>query len=794
MADFRLVRAAFLATTALFPVTASLAQTVAADNTAQLPEIVVTAQKRASTVQDTPISITAVGGGEIQDRGITDFATLAGATPGVSLKSNGPGQTELEMRGMTSSGGNSATVGFYLDDIPLTAPASAQNGKVVISPTLYDLNRIEVLRGPQGTLYGSGSMGGTVKLITNQPNLTEYQASAESILSGTQGGGFNHNTNFMANFPLIKDQLALRIVASEAETSGWIDRIVSNQFPLPSDTSAGVGGLRGNVRSAPVQNVVHGTNEEHLYGTRVSLLWKPTSQLTITPSIFYQRTTQNGPSAFDSNPATLAHYQPFDIDEPYSDRIVVYNLTANYSFDDFDLTSITSQWNRNSIQGQDGSENFNNPGSAVEANYPGTIGYYLPGGTGPIYGVETDPSRQFSQEVRVASTGDGPLKWVGGVFYSRYRAVWNLITTVQNPAAFIDLGTLAPATSNTVWSVAAPTTDTQYAVFGEGTYALTDKLKATIGLRWFSYDYTYDETFSGWGSPLGAATPSLTHVSQSQTDVNPKFNLAYEFNKDLLVYGTAAKGFRSGGGNQPLPTTGPLWANVPLSLFHYASNKWPSSYNPDTLWSYEIGEKARFFDRRLTVNASVYYEDWTDVQLLELPNDYPLTDNNGSANIYGAELEVRAALGGGFELNASGGYTRASLTPSKHYTIQPYGKLPDVPPITTDINLTYTRALDDKYVFTARAENTFVDSRYDITFPPGYGTGALTQLPPYDLTNIRAGIQSDDGWGATLFVNNLFNKKAYLENMQQLTLANVSFNRVVTNQPLTAGIDLTYRY
>src|ERR1700729_975310 len=264
---------------ALFAGTSSLLATLASAQTAStaddsgggLAEIVVTAQKRNSTVQETPISITAVSGADLQDRGIGDVATLAAATPGVSLKSNGPGQTEIEMRGMTSSGGNSATVGFYLDDVPMTAPAGAQNGKVVIDPTLYDLNRIEVLRGPQGTLYGSGSMGGTVKLVTNQPNLTKFEGSVESLLSGTDGGGFNHNDNFMLNLPLINDQLAIRIVGSEAYTSGWIDRIVVNPFPLPTNGGA----TRGDVQAAPVQSVRSGSNVEHQYGMRVTMLWKP---------------------------------------------------------------------------------------------------------------------------------------------------------------------------------------------------------------------------------------------------------------------------------------------------------------------------------------------------------------------------------------------------------------------------------------------------------------------------------------------------------------------------------------
>jgi outer membrane receptor protein involved in Fe transport len=637
-------------------------------------------------------------------------------------------------------------------------------------------------------------MGGTVKLITNQPNLTESHASVESILSGTDGGGFNHNDNFMFNLPIINDQLALRIVGSEAYTSGWIDRIVADPFPLPTKGGA----TRGNVETAPVVARYPGSNAEHLYGARVTLLWKPTDELSITPSVFFQRITQDGPSAFDSNPGTEAHYQPFNVAEPYSDKIAVYSLTGNYKFESFDITSVTAQWTRTSVQSQDGSENFNSPISGVEINAPGTIGFYLPGGTGPVQGTETDPSRQFSQELRAASSGSGPLNWVGGLFYSQFKSTWNLYTAVENPSAYVDLGTFGPATVPAIWNLTNPTTISQYAAFGEGTYAITDHLKATAGLRWYAYDYHFYDHFAGWGSPLGGATPSIETVSQSENGVNPKFNLAYEFNKDFMVYVTAAKGFRPGGANQPLPTTGPLWApgGVPLSVtpFKYANGAWPTSYKPDTLWSYELGEKARLFDRRVTINSSVYYERWSNVQLLELPNDYLLQDNGGNAKIIGGELELRVALGAGFELGASGGYTQATLTPGIHYTITPFNKLPDVPDHTGDFNLTYEHALTGTYKFTARVENTYVASRLDLTFPPGFGTGKLTPLPSYDLTNVRAGIHSGAGWGAALFANNVFNKQAYLENMTELTLTNASFNRVITNQPLTVGVDLTYTF
>src|SRR5580692_4094063 len=205
-----------------------------------LEAIVVTASKRVSMVQDTPISIAAVSGNDLLARGVSSLADLAQGTPGVSLKSEGPSQTEIEMRGMTSSGGNSATVGFYLDDIPLVGPANAQNGHVVIDPDLYDLSRIEILRGPQGTLFGSGSMGGTVRLISNQPNLSQFQSTVQSVLSGTDGGGFNHKDSLMVNLPLIDHTLALRVVGTEDYTSGWIDRIVANPFPVVGGSPAGI--------------------------------------------------------------------------------------------------------------------------------------------------------------------------------------------------------------------------------------------------------------------------------------------------------------------------------------------------------------------------------------------------------------------------------------------------------------------------------------------------------------------------------------------------------------------------
>lgn len=789
-----LTTAALLNGTAIILAPGAQAQAVqlADSSPMRTEEVIVTAQKRASTVQKTPMSVSAVSGDEMQDRGITDFATLAGSTPGVSLKSEGPSQTEIEMRGMTSSGGNSATVGFYLDDIPLTAPAGAQNGKVVINPTLYDLSRIETLRGPQGTLYGSGSMGGTVRLITNQPDLTEFHASAQSILSGTEGGSFNHADNVMVNIPLADDTLALRVVGSEEYTSGWIDRIVANPFPLVSAD----GSTRGDVQAAPVEKRYPGSNAGQVYGVRASLLWTPTEQLSITPAIFYQTAKQDGISAFDSDPGTETRYQPFDIAEPNSDRIALYSLTAHYAFEDFDVTSVTAYWNRVSKQAEDGSEDFNNPDTgATFASNNGlpNPGYYGPAGSGVVHGLENDPSSQFSDELRFASTGDGRLTWVGGVYYSKFWATWNFTGTSDNPSAYMDLGTFQPATTTSWFRATSPTDIAQYAVFGEGTYDVTDDLKFDLGLRWYRYDYKYSSVITGWGSGLGAAAPSNSGlITQSEDGFDPKLNISYTFDPDLMAYATVSRGSRPGGGNAQYPTTGPYWSAV-FAPYKFDGGKWPSSYKPDSVWSYEIGEKARFFDRRLTLNVSAYYMDWSDIQLEALPGDWPVNLNGNSATIFGGEIEAIANLGGGFQLGVAGGYTHAQVDAGPHWQITPANKLSDVAPLTGDVNLSYSRELTDKYTLTARLENSYVGPRYSLAFPFGFTlNGAYTPLPGYDLTNIRVGLQSDDGWGVAVFANNLFNKQAQLENMLQETLPSAAFNRVITNQPLTAGVDLNY--
>ena len=595
------------------------AASAAGDQGEQLQEVTITGHRGDSAVQKTPASVDQISGDQIEKNAVPDFATLIQSVAGVSLKTEGVGQTEIEMRGMTSSGGSSATTGFYLDDVPLTPPAGAQNGKVVISPSLYDMQGVDVLRGPQGTEYGSGSMGGSVRLTTMAADPSSFGASVQSILSGTQGGGFNHADNFMVNTPLVQDNMALRIVFTEAYTSGWIDRIVANPFPVVTNG----GGTRGDVQAAPIETRFPNSNASQQYNLRTSLLWKLTPELTITPSITYLTSTQSGISAYDSTPGTETHYQPFNIAEPLSDRIVIASMTATYAFEKADLTSITSYWSRRSTQVEDGSEDFNNPatGATLASNKnPGgpQPGYYGTSGTGAVVGTENDPSRQITQELRLASKGEGPFQWVIGGYASDYSATWNFSGITANPSVFMDLGTTQAATTNQWFIAHSPTTTTQFALFGNGSYALDDHWKIELGARLFRDDYEFSSTISGWGSGLGAATPSASGlISQQEVSITPKLGLSYQVDPDMLLYGDVARGYRPGGGNALYPTTGIFWGPAYAPL-HFCCG-WPASYKPDDVWTYEIGEKAKFFNRRLILDASLYYENWQHPQLLAYP-------------------------------------------------------------------------------------------------------------------------------------------------------------------------------
>jgi outer membrane receptor protein involved in Fe transport len=764
---------------------ASAADAAAAADTTNdsggLTEITVTAEKFNSTVQNTPISMTALTGEQLNAAGITSMEDVIRDVPGLSMRSAGPGFTEIEARGLASNGGAAPTVGFYLDEIPLSPPALSQSGKIVIDPDLYDLNRIEVLRGPQGTLYGSGSMGGTVKLVTNQPKLDTFEGSFQGTLSDTQGGSGNGGGSVMLNIP-IGDVLALRVVGTDTYRSGWIDRVVVSPFPADSGPPASPP-YRGNVLAAPITDVITNVNTESLYGARASLLFQPSSDLSVVATAFYQRLVLGGYDNFDTPPGAgavyEAHYEAFNIPEPVADTVHIYSLTGTANLGFADLTSSTAYWQRLQHQTQDASE------SASFANgvYPYQSLAYS----------EVDPSQQFSQEIRLTSPGDTRLHWTTGAFYSDLHSLWQeygantYFAAPGNPTGII-------YESNNPYRI------DQYALFADGSFKITDTLKFSTGVRWYRYQSSQYE--QEWGYDASVPSPvAPTRTTASESGYNPRFNLSYTPTAELTAYISASKGFRPGGANQIVP---------PPSVPPHCAPGAQTSFGPDSVWNYEIGEKAKFFDSWLSVNTDFYYIKWSDIQqtVLQLCG-YEYEANAGNGRSFGPELEIDAKLSNEWLIASTYTYTDARLTQPNatylstflltsalnpngtHYCVTASGctaPIMNVPKDTASLALVYTTKVFNDYQLTARVADSYVGSSFDEAYFFGF------QLPSYSIASARLGL-STDRWSANLFVDNLTNKVA------ELTGNNTSFQfnipglvRYTTNQPRTFGTQINYKF
>jgi iron complex outermembrane receptor protein len=732
-----------------------------------LQELTVTAQKYKSTIQDTPISMSALSGDQLVAAGITSVVDVAHDIPGLSIRSAGPGLTEFEARGLSSAGGVSPTVGFYLDEVPLSPPALSQSGKVVIDPNLYDIDRVEVLRGPQGTLYGSGSMGGTIKIVTNQPKLGVFEGSAQATGSYTEGGNGNGSGNLMLNIPL-GDMFALRMVASDLHRSGWIDRDVVSPFPAD-------GATRGNVLAGPITSVTRNVNTEDLYGWRGSLLFKPNEDLSITAGALYQRLVMGGYDLVDvpPGPSYRAHYEAFNIPEPVTDTVHLYSLTVNWHLGFADLTSASSYWDRYEIQTQDASESIYN-----------TLGGTVP--LMPLPFSETDPSHQFSQEIRLSSSGNDRLHWTGGAFFSNMTATW-----IDHGA-----GPSIPAPGGLFVESINPYNIKQSALFADGSYKFTDTLTLASGVRWYDYQSKLTQYTWGYISPIQIppTTPFVTRAADR--GFNPRVNLSYEPSPMLNTYVTASKGFRPGGANffvQP--------QNVPP---HCPPGS-PESFGPDSVWNYEIGEKAKLLDNRLSINSDIYYIKWNGIQQLALLSCGAVYNTNaGNGRSFGPELEILGKITDSWMVSLNGAYTDAKIThPTAAYTSsliglngQPYcGTKPtctvpilNVPRDTAAFAIIYTADVANDYKLTARVTDSYTGTSTDTAFYFG------VKLPSYSIAAARATL-SHDTWSTTLFVDNLTNKQALMTANNTTFQFNIpQLIRYTVNQPRTVGMQLDYHF
>ncbi len=779
-----LTAAAIIAFHASTTVSAAGSDQASTSESSGLSEIVITAEKRASTIQETPLSISAVSGEQLLNQGITTIEDVTRNVPGLSMRTAGPGQSEYEARGLASNGGNSPTVGFYLGDVPLSPPALAQIGKVVVDPDLYDLDRVEVLRGPQGTLYGASSMGGTIRLVLPEPQLQKFSASGDLVGSGTDGGGGNGAANGMLNLP-IGGIAALRVVASDEDRSGWIDRTVLNPFPPDTPLAAGPPYVRGDVTAAPVASVAKDVNGEHLASGRVDLLVQPNDVFSVDVLALEQHMQMGGYDQYDVPPGAnyLTHYEAYPFAESVNDQVSVFSLTLKARLPYFDITSATGYWNRSETQWQDASESTSQ--FIVPSFPPGTVPniLYFP------Y-QETDLSHQFSEELRLSSNNSDTVHWVGGVFYSRLRSTW--IEYTANPA----VATLTPPgvnPSGTVFAADNPYELEQSAAFVDGSWKFTDAWQAEAGLRYFHYTTSaHNNEWGYYGFPnTFASNPNPPGTSAAASGLNPRFDLSYLPGKDLTVYGSIAKGFRPGGANMAVPPA--LCGAAPIK------------FDPDTVWDYELGEKARLLEGRLQLNADVFYIHWNDVQQTALlACGYQYMTNAGTGRSYGPELELEARLTDHWLLSLNGTINNSYITsPTPTYaayaaTSYNFASCPtasncsipilNVPKQTGMAALEFgTPAFGGR--ITARLMDSYVGYQIDTSF-------STVELPGYNIVSFRAGYRPDSGrWSASLFANNLTNKEPWLSANNTSFQFNIpELIRVSTLQPLTIGAQFDFKF
>jgi outer membrane receptor protein involved in Fe transport len=731
---------------------------VAATDQNDQGDIIVTAQKRSEKLQNVPISVTAITQQELERRGITNLYAVSRIAPSLAVVSSGPGENNLIVRGISSVAGSAATVGYYLDDTPIAASSNAAllSTRGVIDPSMMDIARIEVLRGPQGTLYGSSSMGGTVRYISNQPKLDAVEGLIHGEASDTAHGGFNWNLNGVINLPVVKDKVALRVAAYYRDEDGYIDRYAI----APTNYLA----------ADPTAKKQNNVNTYKTYGVRAALLIQPTDTLSITPSFLYQYTKLGSPFTFDGVPGSLSNpIQVRDVDETNVQKSWIANLTIKQQIGPIELLSSSSYYRRD-VRLQDDSSKV--------------INYFFGTPTvSPVTMYGSYRNKEFTQELRASTSFDGPFQLLIGGFYHNVTAP--LASSIPYPSSF-PYRTTAPFSSfNTIYAGTRNATLKEYAGFGEASFKITPTLTARAGVRVFQVDQDF------YQSGDGLFNGGFSEVSNDSHDhgVTPKFTLQWQATPDKLLYVTASKGYRPGGPNNPAPAS-LCGAEVQgLGLSQGQLNR----YSPDNLWSYEAGVKTSWLGHRLTVNGSAFYIDWSRVQQqIVLQCGFNITANFGKAVSKGGELEVEfrptenLTLGGGF------GYTDASLKNDVPGTAAKSGDpLQNVPKWTASGSIEYRRKLNDAFKGFGRIDYSYLGPAnfiYDRASP-------FYRRPGFSIFNARIGIDPVKGpWEASVFVNNIFDKRGETDLPVAISADLPTTRRIALNQPRTIGVGLGYRF
>ena len=684
--------------------------------TMRVEEIIVTAQKRAQSIDDVPMSVSAVTGVQLEQDGSKNFTDYAQTVPGLNFGSLGEGQNRINLRGMQGITG-AATVAYFVDGVSQGQDTGSPDNE------LFDVNRIEVLRGPQGTLYGEGAVGGAIKIETNAPDPREFSGRAQVSYSQNSEDAAQQAINGMVNIPLITDQLALRVVGYKRDTDGYI------QLREPDFTNpAGFG-----FTDYSSQNIVGADgNDGDLKGGRVALAWTPSDAVSVIARYNVQRNDLGNSTAV--SPSLESQYGLYNQTQGLSSAAHDW-AKQNYDQGSLDIRVDFGGVSLESITGYASIETHQLLPSFIVADLGG--GFVI----GDMFTTDLlNDDDTFTQELRLASTSEGPLTWTIGAFYKDVDSI-----AVAHQAPGPNFRILDPTNAFGLDSTLEIQRDNkEYALYGQAEYALNDRWSAIVGARYYDAEV---------GMRFGDSD-----FKPKFDDFSPKVGLSYRTSPDVLFYTTIARGFRVGGVNVPTISPPP--------------NGFTDQYDPDHVLSYEIGVNSVLADGRLRADAAVFYARWEDMQQeILLTNDLgqqqTIVANAGRAHSSGIEAELTALLPAYFTLTLGGAYLDSELdedavNPNIPGGVVPAGtRLENVPKLSGSISLSQEYPLNNNLLLASSLSATHRGEAHAAILDVANSTSEA-----YTLVNLRIGLKQAGGaWDVSLFANNLFDETACAFNL-----------------------------
>ena len=738
-------------------------------------DIIVTALKRSQALKDVPASVTTLSAELLRRLDAQDFSHVADSVPGLAFATTGLGNSQYIIRGIGGVGFvQSPTTGVYLDETPLQT--RALRGFSQPDPQLFDVARVEVLRGPQGVLFGSSTMGGLVRIVTNQPDATKVEALGQASVSTITDGGTNWDAKAMLNLPIIEDTLALRISGGFVRQGGWID-----------DLRPTTGNLTENAGTSAVRKDV---NWMRTGTVRAALRWNATPTLTITPSVVWQ----DGYSDADRPHSDVTFGKRARLKARYADtfakdKFVIGSLLVENRFDalgGFTLSSNSSYLDRRNRLSFDVTA-FDSP-IVEDLVGPGPGGKLFPT---PL--VDFGRTKQFTQEVRAVFDGTGRLQYVIGALYRDLHQDSGRSITVADlfgVAAPLPLGASSPPV---IQDTAVRFRERELAAFGELTYALMPGVKVAAGARVFAYRQREASRRYGIGGVAGGNLAYDYDERNRETGITPRFTVSYEPSRAATLYASYSQGFRTGGINAPV--TDDICSPAERQAAGIPDT--PPPYDSDRTDNYEVGGKTSLWGGRLRINGAAYAIDWKDYQQafqtacgINNATTVSFTVNAGRVRSRGGELEVSLSPIPGLDLHAGGSFTDATYRNAVPNLLLPAGsRVLDVPRWNWNARGDYEVALSDSLT-----GNLFVAVRHVGATDSGFGEGEVLPRPAYTLVDASVGVRMRGGVGIDLFVTNLFDAVPVFGQEFTTSPGNTtatSYFSYLVGPPRTVGIRLT---